>query len=161
MACLLSAPSPTHPVYFLGPLEQVFPCTRCLRPVALACFVLAAAILAAAGCGDGCKTSLESQTRFVSIRECVVTGLRKFQIAWLSIGLASWRFRKAWIRQGRSLDEMKFRASWTWPWGPYFVVRVLILLSTSSLTRATSQIITVTALILSAYFAYSTAAFPY
>ncbi|KAG2153672.1 amino acid permease-domain-containing protein [Suillus bovinus] len=52
------------------------------------------------------------------------------QIAWLSIGLASWRFRKAWIRQGRSLDEMKFRASWTWPWGPYFVVRVLILLAT-------------------------------
>ncbi|KAG2133812.1 amino acid permease-domain-containing protein [Suillus bovinus] len=44
------------------------------------------------------------------------------QIAWLSIGLASWRFRKAWIRQGRSLDEMKFRASWTWPWGPYFVI---------------------------------------
>ncbi|KAG2755358.1 hypothetical protein P692DRAFT_2076757 [Suillus brevipes Sb2] len=33
------------------------------------------------------------------------------QIAWLSIVLASWRFRKAWIRQGRSLDEMKFRAS--------------------------------------------------
>ncbi|KAG2740785.1 hypothetical protein P692DRAFT_201796965 [Suillus brevipes Sb2] len=50
---------------------------------------------------------------------------------WLSIGLASWRFRKAWIRQGRSLDEMKFRASWTWPWGPYFVtitVTALILI---------------------------------
>ncbi|EIN12074.1 hypothetical protein PUNSTDRAFT_99476 [Punctularia strigosozonata HHB-11173 SS5] len=44
------------------------------------------------------------------------------QIAWLSIGLASWRFRKAWIQQGRSLDEMKFRARWTWPWGPLFVI---------------------------------------
>ncbi|OCH92502.1 hypothetical protein OBBRIDRAFT_886232 [Obba rivulosa] len=44
------------------------------------------------------------------------------QIAWLSIGLASWRFRQAWVRQGRSLDELKFRAAWTWPWGPYFVV---------------------------------------
>ncbi|KAF5345326.1 hypothetical protein D9758_008481 [Tetrapyrgos nigripes] len=44
------------------------------------------------------------------------------QIAWFSIGLASWRFRKAWIAQGRSLDELKFRAAWTWPWGPYFVV---------------------------------------
>ncbi|KZT08438.1 uncharacterized protein LAESUDRAFT_723957 [Laetiporus sulphureus 93-53] len=44
------------------------------------------------------------------------------QIAWLSIGLASWRFRRAWIRQGRPIDEMKFRASWTWPWGPPFVV---------------------------------------
>lgn len=45
-----------------------------------------------------------------------------YQIAWLSIGLASWRFRTAWVRQGRSLDELKFRASWTWPWGPPFVV---------------------------------------
>jgi len=44
------------------------------------------------------------------------------QIAWLSIGLASWRFRKAWVRQGRPLSELKFRASWTWPWGPPFVV---------------------------------------
>ncbi|KAG5651005.1 hypothetical protein H0H81_010264 [Sphagnurus paluster] len=44
------------------------------------------------------------------------------QIAWFSIGLASWRFRTAWVKQGRSLDELKFRASWTWPWGPAFVV---------------------------------------
>ncbi|GAW05561.1 PF00324 AA_permease [Lentinula edodes] len=44
------------------------------------------------------------------------------QIAWLSIGLASWRFRKAWLAQGRSLDELKFRSRWTWPWGPLFVV---------------------------------------
>ena len=44
------------------------------------------------------------------------------QIAWLSIGLSSWRFRQAWIKQKRPLDELKFRASWTWPWGPPFVV---------------------------------------
>ncbi|KAI0686852.1 amino acid permease-domain-containing protein [Cytidiella melzeri] len=44
------------------------------------------------------------------------------QIAWVSIGLSSWRFRAAWIRQGRSLNELKFRAGWTWPWGPPFVV---------------------------------------
>lgn len=44
------------------------------------------------------------------------------QIAWLSIGLASWRFRKAWVAQGRPIEELKFRAGWTWPWGPYFVV---------------------------------------
>ncbi|KAF8348188.1 amino acid permease-domain-containing protein [Amanita rubescens] len=43
------------------------------------------------------------------------------QIAWFSIGIASWRFRRAWIRQGRSLEELKFRATWTWPWGPPFV----------------------------------------
>lgn len=44
------------------------------------------------------------------------------QIAWVSIGLASWKFRRAWVQQGRPLSEMKFRAGWTWPWGPYFVV---------------------------------------
>jgi len=44
------------------------------------------------------------------------------QIAWLSIGLSSWRFRQAWMKQERPLDELKFRASWTWPWGPPFVV---------------------------------------
>jgi len=44
------------------------------------------------------------------------------QIAWFSIGLASWRFRKAWVKQGRSLNDLKFRAAWTWPWGPGFVV---------------------------------------
>jgi AAT family amino acid transporter len=53
------------------------------------------------------------------------------QIAWLSIGLASWRFRKAWTAQGRPLAEMKFRAGWTWPWGPYFVVRSLLLPSSA------------------------------
>ncbi|KAH0827603.1 amino acid permease/ SLC12A domain-containing protein [Lanmaoa asiatica] len=44
------------------------------------------------------------------------------QIAWLSIGLASLRFRKAWIAQNRSVDELKFYVRWTWPWGPYFVI---------------------------------------
>ena len=44
------------------------------------------------------------------------------QIAWLSIGLSSWRFRQAWMRQERPMDELKFCASWTWPWGPPFVV---------------------------------------
>ena len=51
-----------------------------------------------------------------------LTLTRRLQIAWVSIGLASWRFRKAWVRQGRSLSELKFRAAWTWPWGPPFVV---------------------------------------
>lgn len=26
------------------------------------------------------------------------------------------------MTQNRPLQEMKFRASWTWPWGPQFVV---------------------------------------
>ncbi|KAG8213793.1 amino acid permease-domain-containing protein [Butyriboletus roseoflavus] len=48
------------------------------------------------------------------------------QIAWLSIGLASWRFRKAWIAQNRSVDELKFYVRWTWPWGPYFVIITVV-----------------------------------
>jgi len=45
------------------------------------------------------------------------------QIAWVSIGLASYRFRKAWVLQGRSLDDLKFQgARWTWHWGPPFVI---------------------------------------
>jgi len=48
------------------------------------------------------------------------------QIAWLSIGFASWRFRKAWVKQGRSLEELKFRARWTWGWGPPFVMLAVV-----------------------------------
>ncbi|KAJ7072560.1 amino acid permease-domain-containing protein [Mycena amicta] len=44
------------------------------------------------------------------------------QIAWLSIGLASWRFRKAWVRQGRALQDLKFHMPWTRVWGPPFVI---------------------------------------
>ena len=53
------------------------------------------------------------------------THSHRVQIAWLSIGLASWRFRRAWIAQNRSVDELKFYVRWTWPWGPYFVVRFI------------------------------------
>ncbi|KAJ7109059.1 amino acid permease/ SLC12A domain-containing protein [Mycena crocata] len=44
------------------------------------------------------------------------------QIAWFSIGLASWRFRRAWIAQGNKLEDLKFHARWTRYWGPPFVV---------------------------------------
>ena len=56
------------------------------------------------------------------------------QIAWVSIGLASWRFRRAWERQGRSRKELKFYARWTWPWGPYFVVITTFALIISKFT---------------------------
>ncbi|KAF5322764.1 hypothetical protein D9619_001731 [Psilocybe cf. subviscida] len=59
------------------------------------------------------------------------------QIAWLSIGLSSWRFRKAWIQQGRNLDELKFRAAWTWPWGPPFVVTAVSILILGMVIRNT------------------------
>ncbi|KAJ7675547.1 amino acid permease/ SLC12A domain-containing protein [Mycena rosella] len=43
------------------------------------------------------------------------------QIAWFSIGLASFRFRRAWVAQGNSLNDLKFHARWTKYWGPPFV----------------------------------------
>jgi AAT family amino acid transporter len=50
------------------------------------------------------------------------------QIAWVSIGIASWRFRAAWTAQGRPREEMVYRAAWTWGWGPPFVVFATIAL---------------------------------
>lgn len=44
------------------------------------------------------------------------------QLAWLSIGLASWRFRRAWQQQGRALTELKFHSRWTRHWAPGFVI---------------------------------------
>ncbi|KAN0090996.1 Amino acid permease/ SLC12A domain containing protein [Tylopilus felleus] len=61
------------------------------------------------------------------------------QIAWLSIGLASWRFRRAWIAQNRSVDELKFYVRWTWPWGPYFVIISVIAMILSKSSRVTSS----------------------
>jgi amino acid transporter, AAT family len=44
------------------------------------------------------------------------------QIAWLSIGLASWRFRKAWLAQEKTFDTLLYHPRWTRHWGPPFVV---------------------------------------
>lgn len=44
------------------------------------------------------------------------SGLAGF-IAWLGISISHYRFRKAFIAQGHSLDELKFKAKW-YPFGP-------------------------------------------
>ncbi|KAG8814018.1 hypothetical protein FRC17_001333 [Serendipita sp. 399] len=44
------------------------------------------------------------------------------QLAWLSIGFASLRFRRAWQVQGNSLNDLLFHPKWTTLWGPYFVI---------------------------------------
>lgn len=77
--------------------------------------------------GVGSKTSSACRTRFffLQIPGCLISS-PSAQIAWLSIGLASWRFRKAWIRQGRALSDLKFHTSWTWPYGPPFVVNIVL-----------------------------------
>lgn len=44
------------------------------------------------------------------------SGLAGF-IAWLGISISHYKFRKAFIAQGHSLDELKFKAKW-YPFGP-------------------------------------------
>jgi lysine-specific permease len=46
------------------------------------------------------------------------SGLSGF-IAWLGIAISHYRFRKAWIAQGRDLAELPYRAKW-FPFGPLF-----------------------------------------
>jgi len=47
-------------------------------------------------------------------------GLSGFVI-WLGIAVCHLRFRKAWVAQGRSLDELKFKAKF-YPYGPWLAV---------------------------------------
>ena len=48
------------------------------------------------------------------------SGLSGF-IIWLGIAVCHLRFRRAWIAQGRSLDDLKFRAKF-YPYGPWLAV---------------------------------------
>jgi len=48
------------------------------------------------------------------------SGLSGF-IIWLGIAVCHLRFRRAWIAQGRSLSELKFRAKF-YPYGPWLAV---------------------------------------
>jgi len=48
------------------------------------------------------------------------SGLAGF-IAWLGIAISHYKFRKAFIAQGHSLDELKFKAKW-FPLGPIFAM---------------------------------------
>ncbi|WP_081462331.1 amino acid permease [Alicyclobacillus acidocaldarius] len=40
-------------------------------------------------------------------------------LAWLGIAVSHYRFRKAYVAQGRSLDDLAYRAKW-YPFGPLF-----------------------------------------
>ncbi|KAK4049667.1 Basic amino-acid permease [Microbotryomycetes sp. JL201] len=48
------------------------------------------------------------------------------QLAWWTIGLASWRFRRAWKAQGRSVSQLRFPApSWA---APFVVLSVTVII---------------------------------
>jgi amino acid permease len=46
------------------------------------------------------------------------SGLSGF-LAWLGIAISHYRFRKAWVAQGKDLNELPYRAKW-YPFGPLF-----------------------------------------
>ncbi|WP_413626960.1 amino acid permease [Fructilactobacillus vespulae] len=52
------------------------------------------------------------------------SGLTGF-IAWFGIALSHYRFRRAFIKQGHSLDELKFHATW-FPFGPVLCLLLCI-----------------------------------
>jgi len=47
-----------------------------------------------------------------------ITGVIGF-IAWLGIAISHYRFRRAFVKQGRDLSELKYKAKW-FPFGPLF-----------------------------------------
>ncbi|WP_139796304.1 amino acid permease [Sporomusa malonica] len=49
-----------------------------------------------------------------------ITGMIGF-IVWLGIAISHYRFRRAFIKQGRDLNELKYRAKW-FPFGPLFAL---------------------------------------
>ena len=53
------------------------------------------------------------------------SGLSGFLI-WLGIAICHLRFRKAWVAQGRSLDELKFRARF-FPYGPWLALTLFVI----------------------------------
>ena len=53
------------------------------------------------------------------------SGLTGFMI-WLGIAVCHLRFRRAWVAQGRSLDDLKFRAKW-FPVGPLLALALFVI----------------------------------
>jgi lysine-specific permease len=61
------------------------------------------------------------------------SGLSGFLI-WLGIAICHLRFRKAWVAQGRSLDDLKFKSKF-YPYGPWIaIVLFLIVLFGANIT---------------------------
>ncbi|GER70785.1 gamma-aminobutyrate permease [Weizmannia acidilactici] len=49
-------------------------------------------------------------------------------IFWLGISVSHYRFRKAFLAQGHSLDELPYRAKW-YPFGPIFAIAVCLIVT--------------------------------
>jgi lysine-specific permease len=53
------------------------------------------------------------------------SGLSGFLI-WLGIAICHLRFRKAWVAQGRSVDDLKFKAKF-FPYGPWLAIVLFLM----------------------------------
>ena len=47
-------------------------------------------------------------------------------LIWLGIAVCHLRFRRAWVAQGRSVSELKFKSSF-YPWGPWLAIFMFLL----------------------------------
>lgn len=54
-----------------------------------------------------------------------ITGVIGF-IAWLGIAISHYRFRRAYVAQGRDLTKLKYRARW-FPFGPLFAIALCVI----------------------------------
>jgi lysine-specific permease len=55
-----------------------------------------------------------------------MSGMTGF-ITWVGIALCHYRFRKAWLAQGHSLNELKYKAKW-YPFGPIFALVLCLII---------------------------------
>jgi len=70
--------------------------------------------------GMACFLSSLSGSGTVYLWLVSASGLAGF-IAWLGIAFSHYKFRKAFLAQGHSLDELKYKAKW-FPFGPIFAL---------------------------------------
>ncbi|RUS27956.1 amino acid permease/ SLC12A domain-containing protein [Jimgerdemannia flammicorona] len=87
-------------------------------PILSLCFscVIACVCLVAALVGDGQAFSWLMD----------ITGVAGF-ISWMGIGASHFRFRKAYVAQGRRLEDLPYRAVW-YPFSPLFAVGLCVLI---------------------------------
>jgi lysine-specific permease len=58
-------------------------------------------------------------------------------IAWLGIAVSHWRFRRAYVAQGRDLNKLPYRARW-FPFGPLFSLALCLVVMLGQNTSALS-----------------------
>ncbi|MFE4429957.1 amino acid permease [Peribacillus butanolivorans] len=66
-----------------------------------------------------------------------MTGLTGF-LTWVGIAICHYRFRKAYVRQGRDLNQLPYKAKW-YPFGPLFALALCIVVIIGQGSQAVSE----------------------